>query len=152
MARANRQWQQPGAFDSTDEALVIFSGAHSYISPSWYEQAPAVPTWNYSVVHAYGVPRVVRGEAGVLELLADESAFFESELEQPWSTASLPSDWLRKMAGGVVAFEIEITRIEAKAKLSQNRPGDQPRIASELERSGDAMGAAVARAIRASQA
>ena len=112
----------------------------------------AVPTWNYTAVHAYGIPRILSDKGAVLELLRDQVAFFEAGFEQPWSTDVLPVDWLTRMASAVVAFEIELTRVEAKSKLSQNRPADQLRISAELERLGDATGVAVASAMRDSHA
>src|SRR4051812_47202497 len=66
MARANPQWQH---FSSGSEVLVIFHGPHSYISPSWYQTEPAVPTWNYATVHAYGVPTICHENERVVSLL-----------------------------------------------------------------------------------
>jgi len=150
MARANAQWSEPGAFDGTAEALVIFTGPHAHISPSWYHENQAVPTWNYSAVHAYGIPRTVAAPEAVLALLADQVAFFEAGFEQPWNTSALPLDWLVRLSAGVVAFEIEITRIEATSKMSQNRPTEQLLVAAELERLDDAVSVAVAAEMRAS--
>ena len=146
MARANRQWQ---AFAATDEALVIFGGAHAYISPSWYETALAVPTWNYLAVHAYGRPEIIEGPAAVLALLHDQVATFEARFEQPWTANGLPGEWLEARINAIVAFEIPIARIEGKAKMSQNRPADQARVAAALAASGDAMAIGTANEMRA---
>src|SRR5437667_8814124 len=66
MARANPQWR---SFDAEHEALVIFQGPHTYISPSWYEATLSVPTWNYAVVHAYGKPRIVEDATVLYNML-----------------------------------------------------------------------------------
>ncbi len=146
MARANPQWQ---SFAGATGVLVIFQGPHAYISPAWYGADQAVPTWNYSAVHAYGTPRVIEAPGAVRALLEDQVALFESGFEQPWDTTGLEEGWLAAMIRGVVAFEIEIARIEAKAKLSQNRPADQARVAAALERLDGPLNAAVAREILA---
>lgn len=120
LARANPQWQH---FAESREALSIFHGPHAYISPAWYETAPAVPTWNYAVVHAYGVPRVFEDRERIVSLLRETIAVYESSFSQPWS-GELPTDYLDKMIRGIVAFEIPITRLEGKFKLGQNRSAE----------------------------
>src|SRR5206468_2683175 len=117
MARANDQWQD---FARGAEALVIFQGHHTYISPSWYEIHPSVPTWNYMVVHAYGTPRLITDDDRIRAALRELVATHESAFDEPWPM-DLPDDYLRKMLRGIVAFEIPITRLEGKFKLSQNR-------------------------------
>jgi transcriptional regulator len=146
MARANRQWR---AFAGGDEVLVIFGGAHAYISPSWYETDLAVPTWNYVAVHAYGTPEIIDDHAAALALLRDQVATFEARFEQPWTADGLPGEWLDARARAIVAFEIPIARIEGKAKMSQNRPAEQARVAATLAASGDAMALATANEMRA---
>jgi transcriptional regulator len=118
IARANPQWQH---FDGSREVLAIFQGPHAYISPSWYETVPAVPTWNYVAVHTYGIPRVIEDDAAVAVLLQEMVAHYEAALPEPWS-GDLPAEYAEKMRRGVVAFEIAITRIEGKFKLGQNKP------------------------------
>ena len=117
MARANPQWRH---FVEGGELLAIFHGPHAYISPSWYETEPAVPTWNYATVHAYGVPRIIDDPAEVVALLGETVAEYESAFENPWS-GELPEDFRDKLVRGIVAFEIPISRIEGKYKLGQNR-------------------------------
>jgi transcriptional regulator len=132
MARANPQWRD---FDATSEVLVIFQGPHAYISPSWYETHPSVPTWNYAVVHAYGVPRVVEDHATLRQMLEALVDTHEASFVQPWRM-DLPHDYLDKMMRAVVGFEIEITRLEGKLKLSQNRfEHDQHQVAEALGQS-----------------
>ena len=141
VARANPQWRD---FDTTSEALVIFQGPHAYISPSWYETHPSVPTWNYAVVHAYGVPRVVEDQARLHHILETLVDTHEAAFAQPWRM-DLPHDYLDKMMRAVVGFEIEITRLEGKLKLSQNRSEhDQQRVAEMLRDSDDPLSVDVA--------
>src|ERR1700749_1163917 len=75
LARANPQWQH---FAEDREALVIFHGPHGYISPSWYETSPAVPTWNYAVVHAYGIPWIFEDHDRIAALLRETISLYES--------------------------------------------------------------------------
>ncbi|MEO7911678.1 MAG: FMN-binding negative transcriptional regulator [Roseiflexaceae bacterium] len=132
MARANPQWCD---FAAGGEVLVIFQGPHAYISPSWYQTQPSVPTWNYAIVHAYGVARIVEDHATLHHMLETLVDAHEAAFEQPWHM-DLPHDYLDKMIRAVVGFEIEITRLEGKLKLSQNRSEeDQDRVAEALGQS-----------------
>ena len=117
MARANPQWHD---FASAQEVLVIFQGPHAYISPSLYEVELSVPTWNYAVVHIYGLPRLIEDGEELYKLLKTLIQTHEAHFEKPWPF-QLPDDYLQKMMRGIVGFEIEITRFEGKFKLSQNR-------------------------------
>ncbi|MDX1992384.1 MAG: FMN-binding negative transcriptional regulator [bacterium] len=128
VAKANPQWQSLEG----QEALVIFQGPHAYVSPSWYEAAPAnVPTWNYAVAHAYGMPRIVESYDEMRAMLERLVREHETPFEHPW-----PLDWTEtqdRMMGGTVGLEIEITRLEGKFKLSQNRkPEDHARVMEGL--------------------
>jgi transcriptional regulator len=134
LARANDHWQ---SFDGDTEALVVFQGPHAYVSPSLYETHPSVPTWNYQAVHAYGRPVVLddpmETRAHVLELVAQE----EAGAENPW-TPDLPETFFEGMLRQIVAIRIDITRIEAKFKLSQNRSmTDRRNVAASFEASSD---------------
>jgi transcriptional regulator len=132
MARANPQWR---AFPETREALAIFHGPHAYVSPTWYTTRPNVPTWNYAVVHAYGSPRVIEEPAEVLRILRESSAKYESGSASPWSPEQA-EDHVRKLTAGIVAFELRLTRLEGKFKLSQNRTEEDRRgVLEALERS-----------------
>ncbi|SRR6266487_932297 len=117
MARTNPQWLD---FASVQDVLVIFQGPHAYISPSWYEVELSVPTWNYTVVHAYGPPQLIEDQVKLYNLLKTLIHAHEAHFEKPWPF-QLPDDYLQKMIRGIVGFEIEITRLEGKFKLSQNR-------------------------------
>ena len=116
IARANPQWN---SFSSKSEILVIFQGDHTYISPKWYETHPSVPTWNYVTVHAYGRPKIVEEPELVRELLDELIGSYEGS--EGWNSSSLSERYMDGMMRGIVAFEIEITRLEGKMKLSQNR-------------------------------
>jgi transcriptional regulator len=145
MARANPHWR---SFADGQPALVIFQGPHAYISPNWYLAEEAVPTWNYSAVHAYGTPSIISDWPSVRSLLDQTVLTFESGLSQrqpqPWTTDRLSAEYVEKLAQGIVAFEIPISRLEGKRKLSQNRPSDMESAASGLRAFGDATGQAVA--------
>jgi transcriptional regulator len=142
VARPNPQWQ---LFAPDRPVLVLFSGAHAYVSPSWYAQHPSVPTWNYVAVHAYGVPRLVEEPGRVRAFLDRLVRTFEDGRPAPWRIAGLPDNYVDGMVRGIVAFEIPITRLEGKAKLSQNRPaGDQARVRAALAAEDDSLARAVA--------
>jgi transcriptional regulator len=143
MARANPHWHAFVA--EAPESLAIFQGPHAYISPSWYLSELAVPTWNYSAVHAYGKPAVMEDPARVRALLDETVGTFESGLPEQWSTARVGDDYVTKLAQGIVAFEMPIVRLEGKRKLGQNRPvADMRSAAAGLQANGDAVGRAVA--------
>jgi transcriptional regulator len=151
MARANPHWQSFG--EGGGEALAIFNGPHAYVSPSWYEAERAVPTWNYAVVHAYGIPRVIDDATEIRALLDATVGEYEGGFEQPWSTARLPDEYVSGMVAGIVAFELPITRLEGKLKLSQNRPqADRQGVIAALRRQGDPEGVAVAERMAALEA
>jgi transcriptional regulator len=142
VARANPQWRH---FATGRPVLAIFSGPHAYVSPSWYEAHPSVPTWNYVTVHAYGVPVVIEGAEAVTALLTRLVATHEEGRRDPWRLESLPPDYLAGMLRGIVAFEIPIARLEGKAKLSQNRSAtDRARVRSALGASDDEVARGVA--------
>jgi transcriptional regulator len=118
MARANPHWR---GFASGVESLVIFHGPHAYISPSWYVAEQSVPTWNYTVVHAYGTPSLMDDAPRVRELLERTVRTFEGDRQDAWSTERVAESYIASMARGIVAFELPIARLEGKRKLGQNR-------------------------------
>jgi transcriptional regulator len=151
MARANPHWRAfeaggDGArVEPTAESLVTFLGPHAYVSPSWYVAPVAVPTWNYAAVHVYGRPRILEDEAAVRGVLARTVNNYESAFERPWTIDDIPGDVVERMAENVVAFELAITRIEGKLKLTQNRSAaDRRGVVEALERLGEPDGVAVA--------
>jgi transcriptional regulator len=134
MARANPQWRH---FASDKETLAVFWGPHAYISPAWYDTPNQVPTWNYETVHAYGNARIVEDTAGTLAVLRELVGTYESGFATPWTMEKLPDGHAEGMTRGIVAFEIEITRLEGKAKLSQNKSvKDRENAAAMLESLG----------------
>jgi transcriptional regulator len=146
VARANPQWRAFGA----GESLAVFTGPHAYVSPSHYEQHESVPTWNYIAVHATGPVAALH--------VADDRTALEEEIraliranegayEQQWD--SLPERYREGMLQGVVGFTMAVTRLEGKAKLSQNRgAADQHRVAAALVASPDPAAHAVGVAMR----
>ncbi|WP_079508831.1 FMN-binding negative transcriptional regulator [Mesobacillus jeotgali] len=132
-ARPNGQWKDI----ENQSVLVVFQGPHCYISPSWYEIKDAVPTWNYVAIHLYGRVEIIEDEKVILDSLND----MVNKYEKPGSTYNLKnvdSRYVEGMSKGIVAFKITITKIEAKAKLSQNHPVErQELIIQSLERDVD---------------
>lgn len=127
LARANPQWR---SFADGVEALAVFAGPHAYVSPSWYAEAPAVPTWNYATVHVYGVPRVLSAER-TAEVVDRTVSKYEDSRPAPWPN-DLPDEFRRRLLAGIVGFEMPIARMEGKFKLGQNR--SQADQAGMLER------------------
>ena len=147
VAKGNPHWQ---AF-AQGETLAIFAGPHAFVSPSLYDKRESVPTWNYIAVHAYGTPRTVTVAdeiATVERMLNNMIANYEPSYQAQWD--ELSQKYRDGMMNGIVAFEMVVTRLEGKAKLSQNRPhADQQRVAAALLASDDpaaqATGAAMQR-------
>ena len=120
MARANPQWKQ---FKPDEELLCIFHGPHAYISPSWYVQQHDVPTWNYSAVHVYGLPRIVDDHDELKAIVVDTTEKYESLMPQPFKL-TLSDEEVDRMLRGIAGFTVEIRRVEAKFKLGQNRSAE----------------------------
>ncbi len=122
VARANPIWR---SFSREVASVVIFQGAQSYITPSWYptKQAhgKAVPTWNYAVVHAHGVPRTIEEREWLLEHVTELSDLHESKRAVPWSVSDAPPDYVDTLLKAIVGIEIPISTIVGKWKTSQNR-------------------------------
>lgn len=116
VARANRQWERANG----SAVLVLFQGAHAYISPTWYEVQNAVPTWNYVTVQVTGTMRIVSDQQQVLDTLRRTVDFYEQGQSSPWNIDIPDPGFIDQLAASIVAFEIEIIRVEGKAKLSQN--------------------------------
>ena len=132
MAHANQQWQD--FFD--EEVLVIFTGPHGYVSPRWYEEQERVPTWNYAAVHAYGIPKVIDDK----NLKHKNQRRLVEMLDPQWLPRfdALRPAYVEQMLAGIVNFEIEVTRLDTRWKLSQNRSRrEQELIAAQLEKSRD---------------
>jgi transcriptional regulator len=139
VARNNEQWKVP----AQGESLVIVRGADAYISPAWYqskaEHGRVVPTWNYITAHVYGRLVVHDDPAWVEGLVRRLTAKHESGMAEPWSVDDAPERFVAGQLRAIVGLELEITRIEAKAKLSQNRPeADVAGVITGLEAKGEA--------------
>lgn len=137
---------QASSFNDQDEILAVFSGAHAYISSSWYDHEN-VPTWNYTAVHVYGTVTVYNEEETIASLkkLVDR---YEINSENPVRVEELSERTMRE-AKGIIAFEIVITSIEAVKKLSQNRDTkNYQNIITALEKTNDSQAIAVAEAMK----
>ncbi len=117
LARANPHWR---CFAAGSPTSVVFQGPHGYVSPSWYQQRPAVPTWNYVAVHAHGRPTPVADRQRARALLGAQVDHFEAALEAPWRLGDA-ADFVEGIIDAIVVFEMPIERLEGKIKLSQNR-------------------------------
>ncbi len=135
LAKPNPQWK---AF-RTSESLAIFTGPHAYISPSLYEKHESVPTWNYIAVHAYGIPQIItQGDSReLMDKMIDEMIDrYGPDYKSQWH--SLSFGFREGMMNGIIGFEMVVTRLEGKYKLSQNRSQiDQHNVAHELLQSTD---------------
>lgn len=132
----SRQNPQGSTFGTGREALVIFPGPHAYVSAGWY-RGPAVPTWNYMSVHAYGTASVVE-ESGLLGILQRLVEANERGGSTGYSLEGLPEGYVEGLMKGIVGFTIDVVRLEASFKLSQNTaPESYERVIVELGRRGD---------------
>ena len=143
MSRANPLWKM---LEQNLEVLVIFQGPHTYISPTWYNHVN-VPTWNYQSVHVYGRPRIITDyeeSYGLLKRLVDRY-----EAKGTYRMETLPHDFVEKEIRGIAAFQVDVTRIEANYKLSQNRNDEDYRsIVGQLEQRSDELSHRVAAAMK----
>lgn len=146
VARENPHWR---SFTGEQDTLAIFQGPHAYVSPSWYTTSFAVPTWNYVAVHAYGRPRIVEDEARLYEIVADLVKAFERQFAYAWDLDAR-REYAQKLLKNIVGFEIEITRLEGKCKLSQNRShADQEGVIAGLTGRGEPLDLALAQLMSA---
>ena len=142
VARANPHHK---IFDGRTPGLAIFTGAHAYVSPSWYASRDVVPTWLYTAVHAYGTPQTSSDPATVRALLDRMVRLFESGFERPWQLAGQRQAYLEGMQRGIVAFEMPIERIEGKFKLNQiKNEADRKGTIAGLKSTGDGMAREIA--------
>lgn len=127
LARANPQWRDIEG----QEVLITLQGPHEYISPSWY-RSPGVPTWNYQAVHIYGKCQVFDESTRLEQLVDSLTGKFESAFDTPWQP-----DYKASMLRGIVGIEVEISEIQCKYKLSQNRSDeDQAQVIKALSING----------------
>lgn len=134
------------------QTLVIFQGADGYITPSYYaakrEHGKVVPTWNYATVHAYGVLEAFHDQERLLDVVTRLTQRQEAQRAQPWAVPDAPPGFVEGMLRGLVGISLRIERLEAKVKMSQNRPAtDIVGVRKGLRRDGQpALAAAVERA------
>ena len=149
LARANPHAR---AADPGVETLVIFQGPDGYITPSYYaakqEHGKVVPTWNYLAIHAYGILKAFDDPARLLDVVTRLTNRHEIQRAQPWAVTDAPADFVAGMLRGIVGIELQITRLDGKTKMSQNRPAaDQTGVIQGLRADGsNALAEAVVRA------
>lgn len=133
MARANGH---AALLEAAAEAMVIFTGAHAYISPSWYDDRATAPTWDYVAVHCYGRARI-HGLAAAQENVERLISAVEAEQPSPWTLEELERTDVEGMLRNIVSFEIPLDRVEGKFKLNQGEKTERTRAAiHRLEQSG----------------
>ena len=133
VAKANDHWR------SLDDrpATMVFSGPHCYISAGWYREPRVVPTWNYVAAHLHGTARLVSGIDETRQMVADFVDHFESEVHHPWTIPEDERDYMDGLLSGIVAFTIDVERIDASWKLNQNHaPARRKRVIEALRESG----------------
>jgi transcriptional regulator len=135
LSRANPHWKD---LAEGGEAMMIFQGPDGYITPNWYATkaatGKAVPTWNYAIVHAYGRPAVMKEKDWLLRHVTELSDQQERSEAHPWKVSDAPASYVDVMLRGIIGFRFEITRLEGKWKMSQNRePQDRVRVVEGLK-------------------
>ena len=144
VAKANPHWRY---LEQQPQCLAIFHGPHSYISPGNYTARESVPTWNYGAVHVYGNAQVFSSPEALQGVLDELIQTFEPSYAAQW--ASLSETYRERMLRQIVGFEIEVTKMEAKFKLGQNRSReDQANMIASLEKAEDTAVSGVSRMMR----
>jgi len=146
VSRANAVWRDS---NPAVEALTIFQGPQRYVTPSWYptkaETGKVVPTWNYVVVHAYGPIRFIDDPAWLLAHVERLTERHEADRERPWQVSDAPEDYVAGLVRGIVGFELPVTRLAGKWKVSQNRgEADRAGVTTGLRADADPASAAMA--------
>jgi transcriptional regulator len=148
VSKANPQWRQ---LEESGDAMVVFLGPHTYISPTWYDH-PNVPTWNYQAVHCYGTVTVATSAEELSPTLRTLSEHYEPRTNPPprFDFDEMPEDLRSADLKGIVGVTMRVERVEASFKLSQNRhEADRARIVAELRARGDDASRAIAEAMSA---
>lgn len=144
VAKANPHWRY---LKEQPQCLIVFHGPHAYISPANYNTREVVPTWNYGAVHVYGNARVFFEPGELLGVLHELIPMFEPAYAEQW--ASLSEAYRERMLSHIVGFEIAVTKMEAKFKLSQNRAREeQANIIASLGSAADTVVSGVAELMR----
>lgn len=125
LSRVNLQWQQS---DPTAEALLIFTGPETYVTPNWYpakqQTGRVVPTWNYAAVHAYGKLTFFDDPERLRDIVTRLTNQHEAAFPQPWQVTDTPPNYIDSQLKAIVGFEMPILRIEGKRKFNQNRSAE----------------------------
>ncbi|HET7891361.1 MAG TPA: FMN-binding negative transcriptional regulator [Candidatus Sulfotelmatobacter sp.] len=144
VAKANPHWRY---LEQNPACLTIFHGAHAYVSASNYTTRENVPTWNYGAAHVYGNARVFSSEDELQGVLHELIGTFEPAYAEQW--ASLNESYRERMLSHIVGFDVAVTKIEGKFKLSQNRTREeQSNVMASLEKSEDTIVSDVSRLMR----
>lgn len=147
LARANPHCAQ---LRDADDVRVVFSGPHAFISPSWYVDQHTFPTWNYAAIHVRGNLRLIEDADAVRDILTRTVAKYDTLLGGAWSFGGMPEDTIAPRLKAIVGVEIELTQIEGKFKLNQDRSAaDRDGVIAALETQGRADTRALARLMRA---
>ena len=145
MARANSQWKHADG----QPVLCIFHGPHAYVSPTYYQSANVVPTWNYVTVHAYGKFAVDDNRDRQLEIVQRCVDFYEAGMPRPWSMDQVDADVIEGLLNAITAFTIPIERLEGKWKLNQNHDTERRRnVINALDAAGGEDGVKIADLMR----
>jgi transcriptional regulator len=139
LARANPQWRD---LEKDARALIVFQGAQTYVTPSWYatkrETGKVVPTWNYAIVQVRGTTRIIDDRTWLASQVASLTGHNEAPRATPWTVDDAPPTYINSQLKGIIGIEIEIAHIEGKWKVSQNRPeSDRTGVAEGLEADQD---------------
>ena len=133
VSKANPQWRD---LEAGGDVLAIFSEPHAYVSPSNYDPGRWVPTWNYVAVHAYGAATIVEDREAKLAVLSAAVRVSEPGYQAEFDT--FPADFVDAKLKGLVAFEVVVSRVEGRWKLSQDRTAaERERISLSMRLSGD---------------
>jgi transcriptional regulator len=145
VAKANSHWREvlPGS-----ESLAIFTAVDGYVSPSWYpskaETGKVVPTWNYQAVHATGTLEIIDDPAALLDIVTTLTEKYEAGRAKPWAVSDAPPDYISAQLKGIIGLVLHVTKLEGKAKLSQNKTmADRAGVAEGAARENPALAAAI---------
>ena len=133
VAKANDHWR------SLDDrpATMVFNGPHCYVSAGWYRERGVVPTWNYVTVHLHGRARLEKALEAKRRMVADFVAHFEARSPEPWTIPAAETGYMDGLLDGIVAFTIDVQRIESTWKLNQNHSAERRhRVIAALRESG----------------
>jgi len=149
VARANPVWREAAG----GAVMAAFQGPQAYVTPSWYPSkaanAKVVPTWNYAVVHLHGKLRVIEDAAWLRVLVGRLTDTHEATRAHRWQVDDAPADYVAQMLGAIVGIEIEVTRLQAKWKVSQNRSAsDRAGVAAGLDSLANEQALAMATLVR----